>query len=110
MGIRRRKNLFPLLILTLISWALFSFIFFLVNPEIIRDFPFKSLYFPFFFTLFLSIFFTAALILSHSRRGFLVAVGVISFLYLRLIGLGHILNGILLVSFFLILELALSRD
>lgn len=44
----------------------------------------------------------------NARRGLWLAGGVVIFLYLRLWGLGHLLNLVLLAAFFLILEMALS--
>lgn len=110
MAIRRRKKFLPAVFFALLSWSIVAFFLFFVDPEIIRDFPISGSYLPFFIFLFLSVFLTASLLLTHARRGLLVSIGITTFLYLRLLGLGHVLNAILLASFLLVLEFALRRN
>ena len=109
MAVRRRKNFLPITFFAVLSWVVVGFFVFFVDPKIIRDFPISSLYLPFFFFLFLSCFFTASLAFANSRRGLLISIGIITFFYLRLLGLGHILNVTLLVAFLVSLELAASK-
>ena len=71
---------------------------FFVEPEMIKDIPFKDSYLPFFFNLFFALFFTLAVIFGNSRRGFLVSFGISLFLFLRPFGLGNLLNFLLLAG------------
>ena len=110
MAARNRKNFFPTFFLSILSWAVVAFFIFFVDPEVIRDFPISSSYSLFFLFSFIAIFFTSSLLFLNTRRGFLTAFGLIVFLYLRLFGLGHILNAFLLFSFLIVLEIAISRN
>lgn len=110
MPARRRKNFLPTILLALLNWGVVAFFVLAVDPEIIRDFPIAGSYFLFFVFLFMATFLTVSLILVHARRGLLTAIGLVVFLYLRLLGLGHLLNALLLFSFLLIFEIALSRN
>lgn len=60
---------------------------FWVDPQVLADFPLPSSYLLFFLMIFLAVFFLMSLLLGNSRRGFLVALGVIILGYLRLWGL-----------------------
>lgn len=110
MAVRRKRNLFPAVFLALLCWGIVAFFLFFVDPEVVRNFPISNSYLPFFLFLFFAVFFTASLIFSHSRRGFLLAVGLIVFLYLRLFELGHFLNAILIFFLLIVLELAVSTQ
>ena len=101
---RRRKNFFPTLILIFFFWTTFGLMIFFVEPELIKDILIPGLYLPFFINLFLALFFTLAVIFVNSRKGFLISLSVISFLILRLFGLGNILNAVLILSFIFTLE------
>lgn len=108
MALRRRKNLLPVILLAILSWLVVLFFVFFVDPVIIRDFLIVGSYLPFFFFGFISCFLTASLICSNSRRGLIIAIGIIAFFYLRLLGLGHILNVSLLFAFLIAIDLAAS--
>lgn len=110
MTVRRRKNFLPTILAALFNWGVVAFFVFFVDPEIIRDFPIPGSYFLFFIFFFMAVFLTFSLIFMHARRGLFTAIALVAFLYLRLIGLGHLLNGLLLISFLLVFELALSRN
>jgi len=58
----------------------------------------------FFILLFLSIFFSASLLLSSSRRGFLIGVGICGGLFLRIKSLGNVINLSLLIVLLVLLE------
>ncbi|OGY19103.1 MAG: hypothetical protein A3F04_01630 [Candidatus Chisholmbacteria bacterium RIFCSPHIGHO2_12_FULL_49_9] len=104
----RRRNFLPALFFALLFWGVVGFFIFFVDPELVRDWLFHGTYLPFFLSLWLALFLTASLLFAHTRRGFLLSFGVIVFLALRVLGLGHLLNAILLFSFLVFFELALS--
>lgn len=105
---KKNNNFHPSILFALLFWLVFFYLIIFVDPLVVRDFPFQNMYFPFFFCLFMGAFLSLQLILSHARRGFITAFGLVLFLYLRLFGLGHVLNLILLSSFIITLELAIS--
>lgn len=107
--LRRKKNFLPAFFLTILFWFLVGFFIIFVDPQVIRDFPLPGSYLPFFIILFLALLLTLTIILSNTRRGFLLSTGIIAFLYLQLFGLGHIVNLILISAFLVAIEFALYR-
>jgi hypothetical protein len=105
---RDQRNFFPALILTVVWWGLLLALVWQVDPDVIADFPFTGSYGLFFTLVFLAVWFLSSLILINSRRGFLLATGVVIYGYLRLAQLGNWFNAILLLGFFLALEFFLS--
>lgn len=99
---RKRKNFFPTLLLGVFFWLLFAFLVLFIPPETFGAVP------AFFILLFLAILFPTALIFANTRRGFLLASGVIAFLLLRLLGVGNILSVALLLGIILAVEYYLS--
>jgi len=110
MPVKHRKNFLPAVLFTLLSWALVAFIIFFVDPVMLRDFLVPGSYLPFFLCLFLAVFLSGSFLFINVRRGFLFSIGVVVYLYLRLVGLGHMLNAILLFGFLIFLELAFSNQ
>jgi hypothetical protein len=100
---RRRKNFLPTLLLTIIFWLLWGGLVYLFAPTN------NILLIAFFLLLFLACFLTLALILANSRRGFIAALGIISFLILRFYQLGNILNLILLGGILITLDLYFAK-
>lgn len=80
----KRKNYWPSLVVTLLWWSLLGLIMFFVDPVVVADFPLPSTYGVFFLFLFLAVWFTASLVLINTRRGLLIAVGVVILFYLKL--------------------------
>lgn len=98
-NIKKRKNALPLLILTTICWSTLSFLIFFIDPDIFLAVPL------FFILTFLTLFFTFSIIFLHQRRAFLAAAGILIFLGLRYLGIGNLLNGLLLVGLLIAFEL-----
>ncbi|OGD86226.1 hypothetical protein A2Z23_00940 [Candidatus Curtissbacteria bacterium RBG_16_39_7] len=103
-----KKRFLPSILFACLCWIVFFYFLFFVDPEIVINFLIPGSYLPFFLSLFFAIFLTGSFIFFNTRRGFLLALGVVTFLYLRLYGLDHLLNLILLISFILVLEFAAS--
>ena len=99
-----QRNFFPAAILTFVWWGLLLFLVFAVDPQVVADFPFTGSYGIFFGLTFLAVGFSASLVLGHTRRGFLVALGLVIFGYLLLGKLAHWINGLLLAGFLAALE------
>ena len=95
---RRKRNLWGPAILAGILWLLVGAIVWWIEPERIRDIPLPGSYGVFFGLVFLAVGVTAMTAWRNSRRGLLTGLVVTTFLILRLIKLGHWLNGLLLVG------------
>jgi len=105
---RRRKNFFPTLLLAVLFWLSWFYIVFFTSPEDFFDcslFAVRCSLTLFFPVLGLALFLTLSLVLANTRRGFLMTLGVIGFLILRLLDSAHYLNLILLVGTLISLEL-----
>ncbi|OGM16680.1 hypothetical protein A2V55_01035 [Candidatus Woesebacteria bacterium RBG_19FT_COMBO_37_29] len=102
--VKRRRNFFPTLVLTLIFWLLTSLIIYLFDPSLTGAVPL------FFASFFISIFLTLSLIFANSRRGILFSSGIFMFLILRYFGVGNILNLILILAIITAFEIYLSKN
>jgi hypothetical protein len=100
-----QRNFLPALILTLVWWSLLFILVFRVDPEVVANFPIRGSYGLFFGLGFLAVWFLTSLLLGNSRRGFLIAFGLVIFGYLRLMGLGSILNLVLIAGILLATEI-----
>ena len=104
---RRRKNFLPTLLLTTLFWLFWFYIFFFVSPQNTTYHIPHIIYF--FTTLFVALTLTLALLFGNTRRGFLITLGIIGFLILRMYDLAHYLNLVLLIGFLISLEFCFSK-
>jgi hypothetical protein len=88
----KRKNFLPAFIVTIVLWILLALIIFFVDPEslIAR--------LSFFVIFFLSCLFSLSLIMASLKRGFIYATSVTLFIFLSYLGVGNLLNAILLAA------------
>jgi len=96
--IKRRKNFFPTLVITILLWISILLIVFFMDPFTPGVLPLL------FFLLFLSLIFSLSIIFEDSKRGLIFSLAIIFFLILRFMGLGNPIN------FLLILGVAISLD
>lgn len=89
-AILKRKNFFPTLFVTILFWLLLIGLIYFVDPE-----SFGAILL-FFIILFSALFFTLAVILGNTRRGVIYCLCIIIFLALRYLGVGNILNFMLI--------------
>ena len=97
------KNFFATLILTVIFWGLTAFILYFVDPNTFGAIP------VFFLSLFMTLLFAASVLLSNTRRGLLTAMGITSFLVLRFLGIGNIINLLLIAGLVIAVDLYFSK-
>ncbi len=101
--IKKRKNFFPTLLLTLFFGAGWGWVVFKTAPTN------NWSLFAFFSLFFVAIFLASALILANSRRGALVAAGLTLFLLFRYYQLANALNLILLLGILVSIEAYFSK-
>jgi uncharacterized membrane protein YbhN (UPF0104 family) len=101
--IRKRKNFFPTLLLTILLWVLAGGMIYLVEPDSFGAIPI------FFILVFLALLFTASTIFANTRRGLITALGLTIFLFLRYLGVGNIINFLLIAGLGLTIEIYFSR-
>ncbi|OGM77241.1 hypothetical protein A2210_02715 [Candidatus Woesebacteria bacterium RIFOXYA1_FULL_40_18] len=98
----RRKNFFPTLILTVLLWAAAGALIYFVEPDTFGAIS------AFFMTIFFALLFTFSTILANTRRGLITALGLTIFLILRYLGVGNILNFLLIAGVVITAELYFS--
>jgi len=101
---KRRKNYLPTLVLMLMLWTVLGAMIYWVEPELIKDILVPGLYLPFFGIFFPTSFLTLAVVLNNSRRGLLGAIGLTSFLILRVFQLGNLLNLVLIAGILIAID------
>ena len=94
----KRKNYWPSLVVTLVWWGLVMLIVLMIDPQVVADFPLPGTYGVFIFFLFLAIWFTMSLVLVNTRRGLLIAIGVVILAYLKLWKVLSLFNFAILVG------------
>lgn len=102
--IRRRKNFFPTLIIIFISWFAIAAIIYFINPATL------GIVTLFFFVFFIALLFTFSTLLANSNRGLIIASTITLFLLLRYLGVGNIINFLLLAGLGITTDLYLSKN
>ncbi len=97
--ILKRKNFLPTLIVTALFWFILGGLVYFIEPQTLGAIPL------FFILLFLSILFTSSLIFANSRRGLITSISLCLFTILMYLGVGNILNLVLLVAIAITVEL-----
>ncbi len=100
---KKRKNFLPTLIITTTLWLTIIALVYLVSPTNYTAVPL------FFVFLFFALLFTFSLVLANARRGFIISVGIVFFLVLRYLGVGHVVNLLLITAVAITIEYYFSR-
>lgn len=96
--VRDRKNFFPTLAITILLWIVTFALVYFVEPD-------TPLIMPLFFILvFLAFLFTFSTAIANSRRGLILSSAVTVFLFLRYLGVGNIINLLLIAGIVISLE------
>lgn len=99
----KRKNFLPTLLITVFLWFVLGGVIYFVDPDTFGAVP---LFFATFFTASL---FTFSLIFASSRRGLISSISLSLFLILSYLGVGNILNLILIVAIAICIEIYLAH-
>lgn len=102
--VRRRKNFLPTLIVTVFLWGITAFFVYFIDPYAFGAVPVLLL------AVFLALLFTFSTLFANTRRGLLVAFALTLFLVLRLLGVGNIVNFLLIVGLATTAELYFSKN
>jgi hypothetical protein len=95
----KRKNFLPTLIITIFLWTGLGGLIYFVDPG-----TFGAV-FLFFILFFASLLFTFSLLFANSRRGLISTFAITLFAILLYLGVGNILNFLLLVAIAACIEL-----
>ena len=99
----KRRNFLPTLLITIFLWVLLGGLVYFVDPDVF-------LAVPIFFVLFFSAnLFTFSLLFVGTRRGLITSSSITTFLLLSYLGVGNILNLVLILAIAICIELYFSR-
>jgi hypothetical protein len=101
--VRDRKNFFPTLAATALLWILIFALVYFVEPATPYIMP------VFFVLTFLAFLFTFSTALANSRRGLILSSAVTLFLFLRYLGVGNIINLLLIFGIAVTVEVYYSK-
>jgi len=95
----KRKNFLPTLLITVLLWLLLAGLVYFVDPGNFAAVP------VFFVLLFTALLFTFSLLFTNTRRGLIGSVSLSIFFVLAYLGVGNILNLLLIVAIAVSIEL-----
>jgi hypothetical protein len=101
--ILKRKNFFPTLLITVLLWGLLGSLVYFIEPDTFVAVPL------FFVLVFSCLLFTFSLIFAGGRRGLIGSIAITFFLILAYVGVGNILNLLLIVAIATCIEIYLAR-
>lgn len=107
-GNSQKKRYGLLIAIFVANWAAIAWIVLKVDPENIRDAIIPNSYLPMIFLLFSGLFFLLSILFLSAKRAFRWAIGLTFFIFLRMHGLGGLLNGMLVLGILLVVEYYLS--
>lgn len=107
-GNSQKKRYGILVAILILNWIAITWIVFNVEPEKMRDMVFQNSYFPMIFLLFSGLFFLLSVLFLSAKRAFRWSLGLTFFIYLRIQGLGSLLNGFLVLSILIVVEYYLT--
>ena len=99
----KRKNFFPSLIITMFLWIIIAGLVYLTDP---RTFGVILL---FFLLIFFACWFTFSVLSENRKRGLIIAGSITFFMILRYLGIGNILNLILLLGLAITIDYFFSK-
>ena len=101
--IKTRKNFFPTVVITFLLWLSLGVLIYFVEPDTPGVIPL------FFVNAFFALLFSFSTIFGNSRRGLLTATGIIFFLILRYLGIGNVINMLLILGACISIELYFTK-
>src|SRR3989344_37069 len=99
----KRKNFLPTLLITIFLWLFLGGLIYFIDPDTFAAVP---LFFVLIFSCFL---FTFSLIFAGSRTGLIASSSLTLFLVLAYLGVGNILNLLLIVAIAVCIEIYWAR-
>jgi len=98
-----RKNFLPTLIATAVLWVFIALLTYFVDPQTTGA---VTLFFALLFT---SLLFTLSLLFTNTRRGLIASVAITLFFILKVLGVGHVVNLVLLLGLAVAVEILFSN-
>lgn len=99
----KRKNFLPTLLITILLWLLLGGLVYFIDPATFAAIPL------FFILIFSCLLFTFSLIFAGQRRGLIISIALTVFLGLAYLGIGNILNLVLILAIAICIELYFAK-
>lgn len=93
-----QKHYGRLVVATLLSWSLVGLTVFKVDPENVKNLIIPNSYLMFVLLLLTGFFFLLSIILMSSKRALWWSILIVIFVYLRMVGVGSLINSLLLLA------------
>lgn len=98
-----------LILIAAANWIMIGLVIWKVDPETIRDFIFPGSYFPMIILVFGGIFWLLSILFLSASRSLRWTIGITIFLLLRILKLGTVMNGILILGLLVCWEVYFYR-
>lgn len=95
----KRKNFLPSLVVMILLWIILSGLIYFVDPQTFLAVP------VFFVLLFATLLFTFAFLFASTRRGCIISISLTLFALLSYLGVGNIINLLLIIAIAVCIEL-----
>ena len=82
----------------MVLWLVLGLMIYSVDPILVKDIIVPGLYLPFWLIFFPAGWLTLALLFGNTKRAFIITVGLIAIMILRIYDLGNVLNIILVAG------------
>jgi len=100
----KRKNFLPTLVVTIILWVVIGGLIYFADPHSFGVIPL------FLVLVYVATMFTFSIIFAQTRRGIITASALTLFLILRYLGIGNVLNLLLILGLSLAIEYYFNRS
>ena len=106
---RQKKRYGWLVFFAFLNWLAIGLVIWKVDPETIKDFIIPGSYLPMTILVMGGVFWLLSILLLSATRALRWTVGVTAFLEMRVLGLGSVLNGVLILGLLISLEIYLMK-
>lgn len=94
-----------LVLFTLTTWSTIGLIVWKVDPTLVKDFLIPGIYLPMLLLIFLGVFFVLSILFLSAKVALRWTLGIVLFLLLRILGLGNMLNGAMILGILVVYEI-----
>ena len=106
----RKKRYGWLVVVAAINWIIIGLMVWRMDPGTVRDFFFPNSYLPMMVALTGGVFWLLSILFMDSKRAMRWTAGVVTYLYMRIWGLGSFVNVVFIVGLLVSMEFYLSKN
>ncbi len=107
---RQKKRYGLLLVFLVLNWLAVGWVIWKVDPENVKNFIVPGIYLPMLILVFGALFLLFSVLFLSARKALRWAGGVTFFLMLRVLGLGSLINGVLMLGILVAVEFYLVKN